>query len=144
MANLNNVVTTSKTQPTPKLSELLSKVKPDSVIVGLGSNYVKYLNDDFVKQDLKKMVQQIKSAGADCFWVTAPDMRLYRDDLPRLDKLIQESVGDDCRIFYSNSVTSYPVTGGDGVHYWFKEGTPMANQWADSVVESFSAVSPVK
>lgn len=136
--DLNNTVTTSKTHPTPLLPELLKTVKPDSVIVELGSNYVKYTNDDFVKQDLKKLVQQIKDSGANCFWITAPDMRLYRDALPRLDKLVQESVGEDCRIFDSKTVTSYPATGGDGVHYWFKEGAPIANYWADEVVKGFS------
>lgn len=136
--DVNNVVTTSKSHPTPKLSELLLSVKPDSVIVELGSNYVKYSNDEFVKLDLQNMVEQIKDAGADCFWITTPDMRLYRDAIPRLDKLIEESVGSDCRIFSSKSVTAYPETGGDGVHYWFKEGTPIANYWADSVVKSFS------
>ncbi len=136
--DLNNNITRATTHPTPKLTELLTTIHPDAVIVELGSNYVNSPNDDFVKADLKNMVQEIKNAGASCFWISAPDMRLYRNALPRLDKLIQESVGDDCRIFDSKNVTSYPATGGDGVHYWFKEGIPMADHWADSVIKTFS------
>lgn len=135
--DLNNNITRATTHLTPKISELLDTVRPDTVIVELGSNYVNTPGDDFVSADLKQLVKEIKDSGAECFWITAPDMRLYRDALPRIDKIIQDSVAEDCKIFDSKKVTSYPLTGGDGVHYWFKEGTPIANSWADSVVEEF-------
>lgn len=136
--DLKNNITRATTHPTPKLSELLETIRPTSVIVELGSNYVKTPGDDFVRDDLKRMVQMIKDSGAQCFWISAPDMRLYRDALPRLDKLVQEAVGDYCEIFDSKTVTAYPATGGDGVHYWFKEGMPIARKWADGFVENFA------
>lgn len=135
--DLNNVITRSKTHPTPKLSLLLATVKPDLVIVQLGSNYVNYEDDTFVAADLKKLASEIKKTGAECFWISPPDMRLYRHQMPRLDLLIQEAVGDDCRLFDSKTATSYPETGGDGVHYWFSEGTAIANQWADAISQNF-------
>ena len=46
-------------------------------------------------------------------------------------------IGNDCRIFESHTATQYPATGGDGIHYWFKEGTPVAQNWAKEVFADF-------
>ena len=37
---------------------------------------------------------------------TIPDMPLYRNGLPRLDRLIQDSIGDDCLVFDSKTATT--------------------------------------
>ena len=137
--DLEGKVTKANTHATPKLSALLSEVKPEVVIVELGSNYVKLTNDEAAKNDMKAFVKQIKDAGASCFWISAPDMRLYRDQLPRLSKLVNEAVGNDCAIYDSTSVTSYPATGGDGIHYWFGAGMPIARKWADGAFDAFKA-----
>ena len=135
--DLNGVVTKADTHPTPKISELLAEVKPDAVLVELGSNYVKTPSDEFVKNDIKVFVKMIKDSGASCFWITPPDMRLFRNDIPRLDKLVYEAVGSDCVMFDSKKVTTYPETGGDGIHYWFNAALPIAHQWADGAFEAF-------
>lgn len=138
--DLNGKVTQATTHPTPKLSSLLSEIKPEAVIVELGSNYVKMPSDETARADIKALVKQIKISGASCFWISAPDMRLYRNELPRLNKLIKDAVGEECKIFNSQSVTSYPSTGGDGIHYWSPAGTPIARSWADAAFESFKSL----
>lgn len=135
--DLSGIVTQANSKETPLVDNLLKTIKPNSVIVELASNYVNFGSEDSAIKDMKRLVKTIKESGASCFWMTAPDMRLYRNSIARLDRLVYEAVGDDCRIFNSSEVTSYPVTGGDGVHYWFEAGLPMAQKWASEAVRSF-------
>lgn len=137
--DINGNVTRANVHPTPKFQDLLDSVRPDAVIIELGANYVKTPSDEFAVNDLKNLLKMVKESGASCFWITPPDSRLYRAERPRLRKLIDQAVGNDCKIFESRDVTSYPETGGDGVHYWFKEGMPIARKWADSAFEAFKA-----
>lgn len=124
--------------PTPNFKKILEDVKPDSVIVELGTNYVKTPSDAFVKKDLASFVNLIKESNANCFWISPPDMRKFRGEISRLDKLIDEAVGKDCKVFDSKTVTKYPLTGGDGIHYWFTEALPVAHRWADGAYEAFT------
>lgn len=135
--DLAGTVTQVSSHATPLLSELLSSVRPEAVIVELGTNYVATPSDEFVVDDLKAMVKMIKDSGASCLWVSPPDMRKFRLSIPRLDKLIREAVAADCKIFDSQTVTTYPETGGDGVHYWFAAAKPIAQKWADAVFGAF-------
>lgn len=118
---------------TPLLKNLLTEVKPDYVIVELVTNYALLPNDNFAIRDMRKLSTLIKESGARCFWIGAPDMRRFRSELPRFQRLIEEAVGGDCEIFDSNAVTEYPATGGDGIHYWSAVGTPIAKSWAREV-----------
>lgn len=135
--DLSGKITQVTTHPTPKLTTLLAEVNPQAVIVELGSNYVKTPSDEFVKNDITTFVKTIKDSGATCFWISAPDMRLYRNEIARLDRLVNEAVGNDCVMFDSKKFTNYPATGGDGVHYWFNAGLPIARKWADGAFEAF-------
>ncbi len=123
--------------PTPLLSKLLVDVKPDIVVMEFGGNYFKTPSDDFVKKDIKTAIKKVKDSGAACFWITNPDTRTYRAEIPRISRLVKEAVGDDCPIFESYKVTRYPETGGDGVHYWSAKGKPIAKAWAKKAFEAF-------
>ncbi len=119
--------------PTPIFTELLAGVKPDVVVVELGANYANIPSDEFAVKDMADMARKIKAAGADCYWVTKPDSRAGHDQIPRILELTNKAVADKCKVFDSTKVTEYPETGGDGTHYWFKEGLPIANAWAQQV-----------
>lgn len=121
--------------PTPIFTDLLARVKPDAVIVELGANYAGNPDDAFAIDDMGWMAAKIKAAGAACFWVTKPDSRKGHDDIPRILELTYKAVADKCEVFDSTKVTKYPETGGDGVHYWFTAGTPVANAWAQAVYD---------
>jgi len=121
--------------PTPIFSDLLAAVKPGAVIVELGANYAGNPSDDFAIKDMSALADRIKASGAACYWVTKPDSRKNQGDIPRILELTYKAVSDKCEVFDSTRVTSYPATGGDGIHYWFKEGLPIAKAWARHVVE---------
>jgi hypothetical protein len=123
--------------PTPSFSYLLEQQKPEYVIVELGANYANYPNDEFAINDMKKLVQKIINAKAKCFWITKPDSRKGRENIPRILKLTKTAVQEHCQVFDSTTVTRYPEVGGDGVHYWFKAGMPIAQEWALKAFESF-------
>lgn len=122
---------------TPLFKNILSDVKPDAVIVELGTNYVMNPNDEFAIRDMKKMATDIRESGAECFWIMPPDMRKFRRDLPRLNRLVTEAVTDSCRLFESAQFTQYPAVGGDGIHYWSASGTPLAHKWAQDAATVF-------
>lgn len=128
-----------KKGPTPVFSDLLERVKPDAVIVELGANYAGLPSDEFAVKDMAAMAGKIVASGAECYWVTKPDARKNAENIPRILRLTSEAVKDKCRIFDSTKVTKYPAEGGDGVHYWFKEGMPIADEWARKVYDWFSA-----
>jgi hypothetical protein len=121
--------------PTPKFADLLKRVKPNVVVVELGANYENMPSDDFAIKDMGAMADRIKAAGAACFWVTKPDSRAGHANIPRILDLTSKAVSGKCKLFDSTKVTHYPATGGDGVHYWFKEGMPIANAWAQHVFD---------
>jgi hypothetical protein len=140
--DLNGNKTQLKQAPTPLISNLLSDIKPEWVIMEFGGNYVKTPSDEFVIQDIQKLVTTVKSSGAKCLWVTNPDTRTYRTEIPRLISLIKKAVSDSCPVFESHLVTRYPETGGDGVHYWNTLGTPIAKEWAAKVFTKFKELNP--
>ena len=128
--------------PTPLMDNLLADLKPDVVVMEFGGNYVNTPSDDFVKNDIRTFIKKIKSTGAQCFWITNPDTRKFRSEIPRILGLIKEAVGNDCPIFESHLVTRYPETGGDGIHYWNTLGTPIAKSWALKAFEAFKTQWP--
>lgn len=137
--DLSGTKTEAATHTTPLFPELLQKINPDHIIIALGTNYVRNLNDDSVIADLSLMMNDIRSSGADCFWILPPDMRQFRGELPRLNRLVKAVSGDECRYLESASITRYPESGGDGIHYWSPEGTPLARAWAIEAAKVFLA-----
>lgn len=129
--------TEATTHGTPLFPDLIQAVNPDHIIVALATNYVKEPDDQVVVNDLTRMMNDIRATRAECFWILPPDMRKFRDDIPRLTRLVKSVAGDRCRYFDSAAVTHYPATGGDGIHYWSAEGTPLARAWAIEAVRVF-------
>lgn len=125
--------------PTPIFDNLMKEVKPSLVVVELGANYAGFPSDDFAVNDMKKLVKKLADSGAACFWVTKPDSRKGHETIPRILELTHKAVTPYCAYFDSTMVTKYPATGGDGIHYWSKEGTPIANAWAEA---AFAALKP--
>ena len=132
-----------KEHATPVLEELLRELRPRVVVVELGGNYVNVPSDDFARSDIDTLITSIVNSGAQCFWITNPDSRTNRAAIPRILKLIQEGVGQRCPIFESWQVTKYPESGGDGIHYWSSQGTPIAQSWAKAAYARFLEYFPL-
>lgn len=138
--DMSGVVNSGTKLATPIFNHLMDTQKPDLVVVELGANYANLPSDTYAINDMKQIVNKIKDSKAKCFWITKPDSRNGRENIPRILRITTEAAKDYCTIFDSTKVTKYPATGGDGVHYWFKEGTPIAKEWALKV---FEALKPV-
>jgi hypothetical protein len=135
--DLKGSTTRLNSAATPLVSKLLSDIRPDVVAIEFGGNY-RNLTAEFTKQDLRNLIATVKASGAKCFFITNPDTRNYRSEIPRLSATLKEAVGDSCPIFESYLVTKYPATGGDGVHYSTVQGTPIAKEWAKKAFDAFS------
>lgn len=122
---------------TPLINNLLDTIKPDVVLMEFGTNYVTTPDDKFVVRDIQNFIALIKSSGSSCFFITHPDSRKFHNQISRIADLIKTAVGNDCPIFESYLVTKYPETGGDGVHYWSAQGTPIAREWAKKAFQEF-------
>ncbi|MGD9642118.1 MAG: SGNH/GDSL hydrolase family protein [Elusimicrobiales bacterium] len=130
--------------PTPIFADLLAQIKPEVVIVELGANYSGNPSDEFAVKDMRAMADAILAAGASCLWVTKPDSRKNHEDIPRILELTYKATEGKCPVFDSTLVTKYPAAGGDGIHYWFKEGLPIADAWAARVYEWAAPRLPAK
>ncbi len=124
-------VLTNKSK-TPNFLDLLQKHKPDTVIVELATNYVRY-DENVAIRDMKKITKAIKDNGSECLWVSAPHMRKFEKDLDRLFNLVQKAIGSECKILRSDLFTKYPEVGSDGIHYSDKVGKDQAILWAQEI-----------
>ncbi len=137
--NQNGDKVEQKIHTTPIIDHLLSHIRPEIVILEFGGNYGRIKSDEFVINDIKSFIKKIKSSGASCFYITNPDSRSNRKNIPRLSQLIKKAVGSECPIFESYRFTQYPQIGGDGIHYSFRSNKHLAFEWAKNVFEVFQA-----
>lgn len=121
--------------PVPKFKTLLEKHQPKIVVVELATNYFGYENESFILNDMRKMGKDIIDSGAQCFWVGMPTSRKLQSHHERVSRLTKEAIGDICTYFESFPVTSYPATGGDGIHFYFPGGQKVAADWAEAVFQ---------
>lgn len=128
-----------KTAPTPIFTSMLAKHRPHIVVVELSGNYMNS-TDTFAIDDMRAMAKRIVDSGAKCFWITTPKTRLHSERILRLVPLVHEAVGDRCEVFESHLVTEYPASGGDGIHYWFPAGMPIAKAWAKAAYEALKPI----
>ena len=141
--------TRKKTATVPKLEDLLQKHWPDIVVVQTGVNlYAQLRSKQRTKKEnirevtmlVRNMGETIKSAGAQCFWITPPDShsarypRELQDEMFQIMKLAASRYGP---VFNSQDVTTYtdPYPRNDGIHYGSKE----ANAWGNLVAEEVNA-----
>jgi hypothetical protein len=134
---LDGKITEKSSAPTPLLKDLLIRIKPQVVIFEFGGNYVSYKSDVAIQKEIKKVIMESKSLVERCVWVTHPNARNNSLQRIKLWKTIEDVVKPTCEIFLSQLITSYPENGGDGVHFSFKEGIPIAENWATKVFEAF-------
>lgn len=124
--------------PVPRFQTLLADVNPTHVIVALATNYANYPDESFIVTDMRRMAQDVVASGARCLWVGMPTSRTLASKHAKIDRLTREAVGDLCTYFDSFPVTTYPATGGDGIHFYFPGGAAVAQNWAQKVFKAFT------
>jgi hypothetical protein len=122
----------------PQFTTLLQDVAPSHVIVALATNYANFPDENFIVSDMRRMAQDIVNSGAKCFWVGMPTSRKLASKHTKIDRLTRNAVSDLCTYFDSFPVTTYPATGGDGIHFYFPGGPAVAQNWALKVFEAFT------
>jgi hypothetical protein len=126
---------------TRKLEDLLPKIRPDAVIVQLGTNWFDRLAEspgeatrnriDHILDQFQAVIRK-KAPGARLIWITPPDSSRFRNVQATVTTAIREA-GARHRFWVINSskMLSYTPgkTGGDGVHL----ASPAADQWFEKV-----------
>lgn len=133
----------SKPMHTPLLKDLLVDMKDQLVVSELGANLIgskKYkVSREFVESTTRRMVTAIQHSGAKCLWIGPPVMRYFGDaEIARIIEWIEPALTGDsrfprCEWIDSRPFSSYPATGGDGIHYSFKGGAAIARAWAQAI-----------
>ncbi len=128
--------------PTPKLNTLLERFRPNVVVFSLGANLIN-ASPATVEKQMREVADMAKATGTRIIWVGPPDGRESKKPTSKQNELYQtlERVAKEYGDFIdSRPLTEYPATGGDGVHYWGKEGSRTAKNWANEVFQQLQAL----
>ena len=132
----------------------------------LGLNNLEYVKKDIgnlileiskLKTPINWFIASLLPAPkVECVWVGPPAHRIpqdpkasieanakmaadFKEKMAALVLAIKGTVEPTCEFFDSTQVTDYPLIGGDGTHYSFPVGIPIANSWAE---KAFEVVKP--
>jgi len=132
---------------TPKLESLLRDIKPQIVIVQLGTNWFDVLNEKLDDEQLARLrafverfASEVKARDprTQLIWITPPDSSKFRRIQPEVTRLIrsvQRRMGFSL-VDSSELVRYIPgQTGSDGVHYSEAD----ARKWAEGVQRKLKA-----
>lgn len=133
---------------TPLLVNLLALHRPSYTVVELGANMYGG-SIEWVEQTSHEMAMAIVNSGSKCIWIGPPQARLQPEpELGRMFEALRAGVGQYCLLFDSRKFTTYPATGGDGIHFnsLGESGQHIAENWALSAYYAFSPLLkiPVK
>lgn len=120
---------------TPKLNNLINNFKPNVIIISLGANLIKASGEQ-IEKEVKILADIAKESGAKIIWVGPPDGReSVKPDSKQsfLYDHLQKVAQQYGTFLDSRPYTEYPATGGDGIHYWGKEGSEIAKSWASNI-----------
>jgi hypothetical protein len=125
---------------TPQLANLLSMHQPRYTVVELGANM--YGGPvEWVENTANEMAMAIVNSGSKCIWIGPPQARIEPEPgLGQLFDALNRAVGPYCLFFDSRKFTSYPATGGDGIHFnsLGEPGQHIAENWALSAFYAFN------
>ena len=158
---------TPRYRKVPKLEQLLEELKPDVLIVQLGSNLYDLFPTRSVENADGKLVRQrcltpkgmetlpaylkpfrdaVLSKGSSlkyCLWIAPPATGHVHADLgDALCVALKEQLGALFEVFDSRTITSYPYKsmGSDGIHFWGTE----AELWGADTFAFLESTVPQK
>jgi hypothetical protein len=127
---------------TPLLPDLLKTHQPRYTVVEQGANMYGRPTE-WLEQTSREMAMAIVNSGSKCIWIGPPNARIQPEpELGRVFDALRASVGPYCLLFDSRNFTSYPATGGDGIHFnsLGESGQKIAENWALNAYYAFSPV----
>jgi len=127
---------------TPLLVDLLKTHQPRYTVVELGANMYGRPTE-WLEKTSRDMAMAIVNSGSKCIWIGPPNARIQPEpELSRVFDALRASVGSYCLLFDSRKHTSYPASGGDGIHFnsLGESGQMIAENWALNAYYAFSPV----
>lgn len=125
---------------TPLIENLLKSHQPRYTVVELGANM--YGSPAaLMEKSANDLAMAIVNSGSKCIWIGPPQARVQPEpELGRVFEALQRSVGEYCLLFDSRKFTTYPATGGDGIHFnsLGESGQHIAENWALSAFYAFN------
>lgn len=118
---------------TPKLSDLIAKQRPDTIIVNLGAN-MRGASAQEIERQVSSLAKMAKESGARLIWVGPPKTREDMSNpssVNRFNAAMRDAVAPYGTYLSSSEYTRY--AGGDGIHYSGNEGSQVARGWADRI-----------
>jgi len=119
--------------PAPLITSLLTELKPDQVVIELGSNYATGWEVPGMIADMASLAKAATSQGAKCTWISMPDTRKFKAQQKMVLQATVDAVAPYCNYIDSTLLTEYPATGGDGLHYEAPNAVHIAVNWAKQV-----------
>lgn len=126
----------------PTLPGLIAAHQPSYTVVELGANMYGH-PPEWIEKTAHEMAMTIVNSGSKCIWIGPPQARNQPEpELGRVFAALQAGIGQYCLLFDSRNATSYPASGGDGIHFGSlgEPGQQIAINWA---LAAFYAFSPV-
>jgi hypothetical protein len=125
-------------RPTPLLQQLVSDLRPERVIISLGTNLIwrEHLPKDI--EYIRSLIEIVRASGAECIWVGSPDLNPTKPSQIRRELEVRGLLKlevKNCQLIESWSFTHYPDRSGDGIHYdaIALRGKDLARNWARDV-----------
>jgi hypothetical protein len=124
----------SREYVTPKLESLLDEIKPELIIIALGTNLF-FQKHQIQRSEITSILNEIKGKVDRCIWVGPPDTRNFNtDQINSLYNNLEElTTKSGCRLFDSRKYTSYPQSESDGIHYDGVNGRRISREWAENI-----------
>ena len=129
---------------TPLIEPLLDQLKPDRILIALGSNYLRGYPEKTLLNDVQQLLKSVNEVKSKCVWIGPPDMRQFKADLPAFVPKLERLVKSSCTFIDSRSFTHYPDTGGDGVHFETEALKIQAKTWAKEVAKTIATQESVR
>ena len=132
---------------TPLLQQLVADLRPERVIISLGTNLIWREHQAKDLQDMRALIEIVRASGAECVWVGSPDLNPGKPSQIRRELEVRELLKKEvknCQLIESWNFTHYPDRSGDGIHYdaIALRGKDLAKSWARNVFNQL-AVHPI-
>jgi len=123
---------------TPNLEKLIKEFRPEVLVVSQGANMTG-ASEKSIEADTRRLLEIAKANGTKIVWVGPPNGRDTPTRVQQKEKVCQtisRLVSEYGGTFIdSRTCTTYPASGGDGLHFWGNEGKKTAEGWANQVID---------
>jgi lysophospholipase L1-like esterase len=124
----------SREDITPKLERLINEIRPDLIIIALGTNLLAMKNND-QHSEIISFLNALNGKTSQCIWIGPPDTSRFKSEqinnvYYNLNKLTAKS---NCHLIDSRKYTIYPNSESDGIHYNGENGRRISKEWAENI-----------